>query len=53
LYRTAAVIFYIEIKRGKLMGGANGNKAISYKSDKPGTIGIVPGHLFRTYFLFL
>jgi hypothetical protein len=26
------------------MGGANGNKATSYKTDKPGAIEIVPGY---------
>jgi hypothetical protein len=26
------------------MGGANGNKAIGYKIDKPGTMDIVPGY---------
>jgi hypothetical protein len=35
------------------MGGANGNKAISYKTDKPGTIQLFPVMFKTNYFLFL
>jgi hypothetical protein len=34
------------------MGGANGNKAISYKTDKPGTTGIVPGYYLEPISFF-